>query len=170
VSIVVKELLAQYEFYLGRKYKNPVITADAWHSRTDSLSSVAILIGIIITRFAADLWWMDSVLGAICSLTIFYAAFAIMKSVVTKLLGEEPEQEFIDELSDEIRQIYNDDLKLHHIHLHNYITHKELTFHIKLDKNMTIAEGDAISVVLEDRILERFGMEATIHLEPLAEE
>ncbi|MCL2071368.1 MAG: cation diffusion facilitator family transporter [Oscillospiraceae bacterium] len=170
VSIVVKELLAQYEFYLGRKYNNPVITADAWHSRTDSLSSVVILIGIIITKFAANLWWMDSVLGIVCALMIFYAAYEIMKEVVTKMLGEEPEQSFIDELTDEIKKIYDSDLMLHHIHLHNYVTHKELTLHIMLNKHMTIEEGHDVATVIEDRIQEHFDMTATIHVEPLQEQ
>jgi cation diffusion facilitator family transporter len=167
VSIVIKEGLAQYEFYLGRKYKNPVITADAWHSRTDSIGSVAILIGIIVAKLVPGLWWMDSVLGLVCALIIFYAAFEIMKEVVTKILGEEPKQEFIDELTAEIKQIYNSDLELHHVHLHNYITQKELTFHIMLDENMANKDCHKIATVIEDMISEKFNMFATIHVEPL---
>ena len=167
VSIVIKEALAQYEFYLGRKYKNPVITADAWHSRTDSIGSVAILIGIIVARLVPGLWWMDSVLGLICALVIFYAAFSIMKEVVTKILGEEPNQEFISTLTDEVKKIYKKDMKIHHIHLHNYISHKELTLHIRLDKNMTVEQGHKIASKLEIMIKEKFDMDATIHIEPL---
>jgi len=170
VSIVVKEALAQYEFYLGRKYKNPVITADAWHSRTDSIGSVAILIGIIVAKLVPGLWWMDSVLGAICALIIFYAAFEIMKEVVTKILGEEPKQEFINELTDEIKKIYDSDLELHHVHLHNYITHKELTLHIRLEENMTIKDSHKVATVIENIIQEKFAMIATTHVEPLEPE
>jgi cation diffusion facilitator family transporter len=167
ISIVVKEGLAQYEFYLGRKYNNPVITADAWHSRTDSIGSVAILIGIIASKIWSGLWWMDSVLGIICAAIIFYAAFEIMREVVTKILGEEPKQEFIDKLTDEIKLIYNHDLHLHHIHLHNYITHKELTLHIRLDGNMSIKDGHDITAVIENIIQEKFDMDTTIHIEPI---
>jgi len=167
VSIVIKEALAQYEFHLGRKYKNPVITADAWHSRTDSIGSVAILIGIIIARFIPGLWWMDSVLGIICALIIFYAAFEIMREVVTKILGEEPKQDFIDELTGEVKKIYSKDMKIHHVHLHNYISHKELTLHIRLDKNMTVEQGHKIASKIEQMIKENFEMDATIHIEPL---
>jgi len=169
ISIVVKELLAQFGFYLGRKYKNPVITADAWHSRSDSLSSVVVLIGIIVTVFTGGLWWMDSVLGMLCALAIFFAAFQIMKEVVTKILGEEPCPKFVEELCEAIKQIHDDDLRVHHIHLHNYINHKELTLHIELDKDMTIHEGHDIATVVEDMIEEKFSMSATIRVEPLAE-
>ena len=167
ISIVIKEALAQYEFYLGRKYKNPVITADAWHSRTDSIGSVAILIGIIVARFIPGLWWMDSVLGLICSLIIFYAAFQIMKETITKILGEEPSGEFIDKLTAEAKIIYDKDMKIHHLHLHNYISHKEITLHIRLDGKMTVDESHKIASDIEKMLKEKFEMDATIHIEPL---
>jgi len=166
-SIIVKEFLAQYAFYLGRKYNNPVITADGWHSRSDSLSSIVVLIGIIATKFTTELWWMDSVLGVFCALAIFYAAFVILKEAIAKVLGEDPEQGLIDEINAEIKKIYDKDLKTHHFHLHDYIAHKEMTLHIMLDKNMTITQGHKIATNIEKMILEKFGMQATIHIEPL---
>ena len=167
VSIVVKEVMAQYGFYLGKKYKNPVIIADAWHSRTDSLSSVAILIGIVITMFVDGLWWMDSVLAIICALAIFYAAFEIMKEAVTKILGEKPESDLQERITAEALKIYDNDLKIHHLHLHDYITQKELTLHIKLEEFMSIKDGHEVATVIESMIEEKFGMVATIQVEPL---
>ena len=167
VSILIKEALAQYAFWLGRKHDNPVITADGWHHRTDSLSSVVVLIGIIITKFIDGLWWMDSVLGIFCALAIFYAAYKIMMEAITRILGEEPKQEFIDELTEEVNKFNDKDMKLHHVHIHNYISHKELTLHIRLDKNMTIEAGHDIATGIEKLIKEKYDMDATIHIEPL---
>ena len=167
VSIVIKELLAQYGFYIGRKTNNPVVTADGWHSRSDALSSVVVLAGIVITKFFPGLWWMDSVLGIFCALAIFYAAFQIMKDSITRMLGEEPDAEFIEELDGELDKIYDKDLKLHHLHLHNYISHKELTLHIRLDGTMSVEEGHKIASQIEQMIKQKFDMDATIHIEPL---
>ena len=170
VSIIMKEAMAQYAFYLGRKHNNPVITADGWHHRTDSLSSVIVLAGIAVTMYVEDFWWMDSVLGMICAFAIFYAAFQIMKDAITRILGEQPTQEFINELDNEVKEIYGSDLKFHHFHLHNYVTHKELTLHIRLDKNLSIGEGHYVTDLIEDIIREKFDMESTIHIEPFWEE
>ena len=167
ISIIVKELLAQYGFYIGRKTNNPVVTADGWHSRSDALSSVVVLIGIIVSKFALDLWWMDSVLGMFCALAIFYAAFEIMKESITRILGEEPDAEFIEKLDMELDKLYGSNLSIHHLHLHNYISHKELTLHIRLDKHMTIEDGHEIATVIEEMIEEQFNIAATIHVEPL---
>jgi len=167
IAIIIKELLAQYGFYIGRKTNNPVVTADGWHSRSDALSSVVVLIGIIIARFAPGFWWMDSVLGMFCALAIFYAAFEIMKESITRILGEEPDAEFIEALDIELSRIYEHDMQLHHLHLHNYISHKELSLHIRLDGNMTVEEGHEIASLIEDMIKEKFEIDATIHIEPL---
>jgi cation diffusion facilitator family transporter len=166
VSIGVKEALAQYAFHIGRKTNNAVVTADGWHHRSDSLSSAVVLAGMIVSRFATGLWWMDSVLGIFCALAIFYAAFRIMKEAISKILGEEPEQDLIDKINYEIQQLYGDGLKTHHFHMHNYITQKELTLHIRLDKDMTVEAGHQIASVIENMIREQFGMIATIHTEP----
>jgi cation diffusion facilitator family transporter len=165
-SIVLKELLAQLGFYLGRRFNNPVITADGWHSRSDALSSGVVLVGIIITQFTDALWWMDSVLGIFCAAAIFFAAYQIMKEVIGKLLGEEPDEKFIADLNKAVVQLHNLDLELHHIHLHNYITHKELTLHIRLPGDMTIEQGHDIATEVEKLIAEEFNMEATTHIEP----
>jgi divalent metal cation (Fe/Co/Zn/Cd) transporter len=113
---------------------------------------------------------MDSVLGVLCALAIFYAALQVLRDAVTRILGEEPKQEFIDELDNEAKKLFDYDLKFHHFHLHNYITHKEVTFHMRLGKNLTIENGHDIATVIEGMIRERFNMEATIHVEPLKED
>ena len=167
VSIVVKELLAQYAFYIARKTDNAVVRADGWHHRSDSLSSLVVLIGILISKYLTDFWWMDSVLGIFCALAILYAGIEIMKESITKLLGEEPKHDLIDKITNEVKNIYKDDLQIHHFHLHNYVSQKELTLHIRLDKNMTIRNGHKIATVIEKMIHEKFDMAATIHIEPL---
>jgi cation diffusion facilitator family transporter len=167
VSIIVKELLAQVAFYIGKKTDNVIVKADGWHHRSDALSSIIVLVGILITKFTVDFWWMDSVLGMFCSIAIFYAAFQVMKESVDKILGEEPKQEMIDLINKEIVAIYGTDLNIHHIHLHNYITQKEITFHIRLDKNMSIDDGHKIATTIEEMINEKFEIFATIHIEPM---
>jgi cation diffusion facilitator family transporter len=164
VSILVKELLAQYAFYIGRKTGNSSVKADGWHHRSDALSSVVVLAGIL---FAKQFWWIDSVLGILIALMLFYAAIQILKEAVNKILGEEADQNLLNKLTGEIQSVYYDDLKIHHLHIHNYISHKELTFHIRLNKDLTIEKGHKIATEIEDIIFDKFGMTATIHVEPL---
>jgi len=166
VSILIKELLAQYAFYIGRKTNNTIVKADGWHHRSDSLSSVVVLAGMIASRIAPQFWWMDSVLGIFCALAIFYATYKILKESITKLLGEEPSKDLIDRICLEAEKTCGKDLSIHHCHLHNYVSQRELTLHIMVDKNMTIENGHSIASLLESMIKEQFDIIATIHIEP----
>lgn len=164
ISIVGKEALAQFAFYIGKKTDNLSVKADGWHHRTDALSSVVVLVGII---FSKEFWWIDSVLGFIISLMLFYATFQIAKEAIMKLLGEEPSQELIDQISISVQSLYKEDLQLHHFHLHNYVNHQELTFHMRLDKSLSIENGHKIATDIEALIFQQFGITATAHIEPI---
>ncbi len=163
ISIVVKEALAQYAFYIGRKTDNVSVKADGWHHRTDALSSVVVLIGIL---FASRFWWIDSVLGTIISFILFYATYQIAREAIGKLLGEKPSDELINKIKSSIRDYDVDNLQLHHFHIHNYVGHQELTFHIKIRNDLSIAEGHRIATGIEEIILKEYGIISTIHIEP----
>lgn len=163
-SILVKEALAQYAFYIGRKTENVSVKADGWHHRTDALSSVLVLVGIL---FANQFWWIDSVLGAIISLMLFYATYQIAKEAINKLLGEKPSSELIEKIRKSIQKYDSENIQLHHFHIHNYVGHQELTFHIKLRNDLSIEEGHRIATEIENIIYEEFGIVSTIHVEPI---
>jgi cation diffusion facilitator family transporter len=164
VSIVLKELLAQYAFFLGRKSGSSTVKADGWHHRTDALSSLVILIGILFKDY---FWWIDGALGMIVSLMLMYAAYHILIESVNKILGEDPDEDLIQEIHSLLRTLYDFDLKPHHFHIHNYISSKELTFHIKIDNQLSVEEGHAIATAIEELIDEKLSIKSTIHLEPI---
>jgi len=170
LSIIVKELLAQYAFYIGRKTDNLTIKADGWHHRSDALSSVVVLIGIICALKFPQLWWIDSVLGLIISLMLVYAVYEIAKETVTKLLGESPSKELIEKINSAVSSLNLGDLKLHHFHIHNYVNHQELTMHIRLDGDKSIKEGHRVATAVEKKLNSNFGLHTTVHIEPLMEE
>jgi len=163
VSIVVKELMAQFAFFLGKKSGNSAVKADGWHHRTDALSSLIILIGILVKDY---FWWIDGVLGIAVSLMLMYAAYEILMEAVNKILGEVPGKELIREIESLIRTLYKYELYPHHFHIHNYISSKELTFHIKLENRISVEEGHAIATAIEDLLDEKLALKTTIHVEP----
>jgi len=165
ISITVKELLAQYAFYLARKTGNLSIKADAWHHRSDALSSVLVLVGIF---FAKSFWWIDSLLAGLVALMLLYVTYGIIREAAQKLLGETPDKELIAEITALAKTVYSSaDLRLHHFHLHNYGTQQELTLHIRLNKKLTIQKGHEIATAIEKLIQKKLAMTATIHVEPL---
>jgi len=167
VSIVVKELLAQYAMYAGKKTGSRSLIADAWHHRSDAISSVIILAGILVS---SRYWWVDGVLGLAVSMVLFHATFSILKKSADILIGEEPDSGLLQRLEYLAESIYGSSLHLHHVHIHRYGEHVELTFHIRFPGNMNIRDAHEISTSIENAVLEELGMNATIHYEPLKED
>ncbi len=163
ISIIGKEALAQYAFYLGKKSDSSAIKADGWHHRSDALSSVVILAGIFFSKY---FWWIDSLLGLLVAIFILYAAFDIIKKSINKLLGEKPSPELLENINRVIKKAHHEDIDPHHFHIHNYVTHKEITFHIKLNGNRTIQEAHELTTKIEEFLYRDLGIRATIHIEP----
>lgn len=164
VSIVVKELLAQYSLWGYRKSGSKSLYADAWHHRSDSITSIIILVGILVGK---NLWWMDSVLSILVSLVIFYAAFDVIKSSIEPLIGEYPSEDIIKDINSIANElnINNDNSNLHHFHIHTYGDHTEITFHMRFPKDMTVEEAHNKVSILEKSIRDKMNMESTIHIE-----
>ncbi|MDD5699328.1 MAG: cation diffusion facilitator family transporter [Victivallaceae bacterium] len=163
ITIVVKEAMAQYAFWTGKITGMTALKADAWHHRTDAISSVIILIGIVFGRNA---WWLDSALGIMVAVIIMYAAFGILKSAISPLLGRPPGEELIANVKKVCEKYSGGEIYVHHFHIHDYGNHTELTFHIHLDGEMPLKAAHAITRQIEGELFREFAIEATIHMEP----
>ncbi len=165
ISVVVKEALAQFAFWAGKKEGLKSTIADGWHHRTDAISSVIILIGIFLGK---HFWWIDGVLGLLVSIFIFYTAYVIIKNSANALLGEIPEDELLKKIEHIAREVYPHSLELHHFHVHRYGNHTEMTFHIVLPENMELKEAGRLTRTLFERIHQELDIVATIHIDTIS--
>lgn len=164
VAILSKEFMAQYAFWGARKCNSPVLKADGWHHRTDALSSVIILIGIVVGN---PFWWTDAVLSFIVALMIGWTSYKILSNQITSLLGESPSDELLSAIQETAQNGCKWQLHLHHLKMHNYGNYSELSCHIKLPPQMPLEEAHEICTKVEEKIRKEFGFVATIHPEPL---
>lgn len=164
ISVIVKELMARFAIWGGKKTGSKLLIADGWHHRTDSFSSLVILFGIFLGKFY---WWVDSALGLIMSILIFHTAFEILKGSVSSLIGEKPDKELMDTIVELLKTRINLPIHLHHLHIHSYGDHKEITFHIELSPKMKLKEAHKITDEMESLIRSELKIESTIHIEPL---
>lgn len=162
ISIVTKELMAQFAFWACRKSDNPVLKADGWHHRTDALSSLLILVGIFCSPFVE---WIDGVLGILVSLLIFYASYEILRDSASRLIGEAPDRRLINRINEVVNETVPN-AEPHHFHLHRYGDHIELTFHITMRSDLTLEQAHNQANRIEKELRDRLHIEATIHMEP----
>jgi cation diffusion facilitator family transporter len=163
ISVLAKEGLARYAIVVGKKSGSRSLKADAWHHRSDAISSVVILAGIFLNKY---LWWIDGAMGIVVTLLILHAAYGILKEVFHAFLGEKPDRQILDKINDICTRHYDSAVYPHHIHVHHYGAHTEMTLHIKLDKSLSLEGAHNITSMIEDDIRNELGIEATIHTEP----
>jgi cation diffusion facilitator family transporter len=163
VSVVLKEVLARYAFWVGRKTGFKSIKADGWHHRTDAISSLVILVGILFGRLY---WWVDGVLGIAVSVMILYSGYMIMQEAISSLLGEKADPDFIEKIKKIADSVTEMDIHMHNLRLHDYVNHKELTCHIMLPKEMKLEDAHEIVTMIENGIYKETFIETTIHIDP----
>lgn len=169
VSILVKEILYRYTVRVGRRIDSPSVVANAWHHRSDALSSLGTLLGIGCAFFLGDKWRIaDPIAALIVSVFIFKIAFDLIRTG----LGELLEQSLPEEVEKEILGIVAANPRVREPH--NLRTRRigaaiAIEVHVRMDGKMTVEESHELTVEIERRLRERFG-EGTmiaIHVEPV---
>ncbi len=157
-------MLAQLSFRAARKTGLRSLKADGWHHRSDSISSIIVLVGLIIGN---KIWWIDGVLGIVVSFLILYAAVQIIKENSSAIMGEKPDQKTIDSIYTIVEKNCQREVNLHHLKIHQYGQHKEMTAHIKLRGSLTLDQSHEVATSIEEMILDELGIETTLHVEPI---
>ena len=166
ISVILKEALAQFSFWAGNKIHSQALRADGWHHRSDAIASGLIVIGALA---GSNLWWIDGVMGIFVSGLILYATYGILKGAASSLLGEKIDPLLEYKIKTLIGPIAPDASCLHHVHIHRYGEHIEVSLHIKLPYEMTIKEAHDLATRLEEAIRIEMKVEPTIHIEPRRE-
>lgn len=96
VSIIVKEAMFWYTRHYAKKIDSGALMADAWHHRSDALSSIGALIGIIFARMGYVM--MDSIACLVICVFIVKAAYDIFKDAVDKMVDKSCSTEVEDEI------------------------------------------------------------------------
>ena len=169
LSIAAKEILYRYTVREGRAIDSPSVVANAWHHRSDALSSLGTLVGIGCAYFLGDKWRIaDPIAALIVAVFIFKVAFDLIRTGVSELL----EKSLPEETEREILRIVTLDPAVREPH--NLRTRRigaaiAIEIHIRVDGAMTVARSHALTVGIERRLREHFG-EGTmiaVHVEPL---
>jgi cation diffusion facilitator family transporter len=163
LSALVKEWMARFSQALGKKINSDVLTADAWHHRSDALASIGVGISIIGSSYGFPL--LDPVFGVIVSIIIIYVGISLGKTSAQFLIGKSPDSTLItsvQEIGQQLKGVKN----IHDISLHDYGTNKIITLHAEVDKDLPLEEAHAIADQLELKIRDTMHCSTIIHVEP----
>ena len=171
ISIVLKELLYHYTMYVDKSVDSSALRANAWHHRSDALTSVGTLIGIAGAMFLGPKWRvLDPMAAVFVSVYIIKAACELSKPAFEELL----EISLPVEQKAEIEKIVMTTpgvLMMHNLRTRRIGMNIAVECHIKLNADLTLREAHDIATDVENRLKARYGKGSfiNIHMEPLRE-
>ncbi len=169
VSILSKEWLYRYTIRIGKKLDSHAVIANAWHHRSDAVSSLGTLIGISGAMFLGERWRiLDPIAAIVVSILIIKSGYDIIKPCIGELLDaslpEDDEKEIIS-LVVGVPGI---------ISVHNLRTRRvgnviAIDLHAKMDGNLTLSQAHEKATAAENAIKSIFGSNTiiNIHMEPV---
>lgn len=169
LSIGVKELLYHYTANTGRRLSSQAMIANAWHHRSDALSSVGAAIGIGGAILLGDRWTvLDPLASVVVGLMLVKVAFGLLRTSMGELTEHSLPADTEQTISDIIRS-FPDVAEPHNLRTRQIGNRIAIECHVRMDGHVTLTQAHERATAIERRLKEQFGptTHVTIHMEPL---
>lgn len=167
-SIIIKELLYQYTYYVAKKLDSDMLKANAWHHRSDGLSSIGVAAGIGAAILLGGQWAIiDPIMAILLALYILYIAVKIIYSSTNDLMDASLGPEIHEEIQVSVMEC-GGVLNIHSIRTRKLGSSKAIDAHIMVDSDLTVNEAHVIQKSVEKCLKDRFGPDTyvIIKIEP----
>ena len=169
LSIIVKELMFQYTARNGRRLESSALTANAWHHRSDALSSIGTAIGIGGAVLLGGRW---TVLDPLASIVVGAMLLGVAWKILRPSMGELTDASLPEETETEIMDILCSNpgvTEPHNLRTRRIGNRVAIEAHIRLDGAMSLNEAHERTSEIEKQLKDRFGPETivTLHMEPV---
>lgn len=169
LSIVAKEGLYQYTRLREKTINSPALLANAWHHRSDALTSIATLIGIGGAFILGESWAvLDPLAAAAVSLFIIKAAYGLVKPATDELLEKALPEAMKSEITDIVMSTPGV-MEMHRLRTRRIGSRIAIDAHIKMDGGISLSQAHVIATEAEHRLREKIGHDTivTLHMEPV---
>ena len=167
-SIVAKEGMFRYKLFAGRKLQSLSLIADAWHHRSDALSSLVALVGIAGAIFGGVRWrFLDHLAAFAVAIIIVHVAVKILRESASELMDTMPSEDIIN-------RFRSFALKIEGVRDTEKIVARKsgldllIDIHVEVDKDMTVEESHRVGQRVRDKIMENMPnvKKVLVHIEP----
>ncbi|MBR5038996.1 MAG: cation transporter [Prevotella sp.] len=168
ISIVLKEGVYQYSMVKAKKLNSQAVEANAWHHRSDALSSLGTALGIGGAIFLGQRWTvLDPVASIIVGIFIIKVAIDLLRNGIGDLM----EQSLPEAVEEEILQLVGEVSGVdepHDLRTRRIGNHYAIELHILMDGNLSLCDAHDKASEVEDLLRERYGKDThvAVHVEP----
>jgi len=165
VSIVVKEALYQYTIVVAKKTKSSMLQANAWHHRSDAISSVIALIGVAGSMMGFI--WLDAVAAIGVSIMIAHIGWSLTRSGALELVDTGLDSEKLQEIK-EIITTTDGVVALHELRTRRMGANALMDVHILVNQRISVSEGHHIGEIMRLNLIDKVEeiTEVIVHIDP----
>jgi len=168
ISILVKEILYRYTVISGKRLDSQALVANAWHHRSDAISSLGTTVGIGGAILLGNRW---TVLDPLASIVVGAILVKVSINLLRSSVGELTEHSLSSDVEKEIEAIicsFPDVQEPHNLRTRRIGNRFAIEAHVRMDGNTPLTTAHDRATAIEQRIRERFGSQThvTIHMEP----
>lgn len=165
VSIGIKLYMAVYNRRIGEKMDSTAMKATSVDSISDVAATTAVLISVLINRFAHIN--LDGICGLIVSLFILFTGYKVVKETISPLLGQSPDKEFVKSIYNIVME-HKEIKGIHDLVVHDYGPGRVMiSLHTEIPGDGDIFKIHDLIDRIENELYEKLGCEAVIHMDPI---
>jgi len=167
LAIVIKEILYQYTLRVGRLIKSTVVTANAWHHRSDALSSVAVLIGVAGAQIRPGWHILDSYAALVVTILILKIGLEIIFEAAREFTDTSPGPNVLDKVKECALNV-SGVFEVHDLKVRTSGGLMQMEIHITVDGKQTVNEGHRIAKEVESCLVEDLDnlQQVIVHVDP----
>jgi len=172
VSIILKEYLYQKTIQAGRKHRSNALIANAWHHRSDAMSSVAAFFGIAAASILGRQWIvLDPIAAILVGIFLLVIAYRLFLDNLNELMEASLSKEELTGILEMVREVPGVHYP-HNLRTRKIGRHVAIDMHIKVEAGLSIVEAHTLATNVELKLFGRFGRDSfiSIHVEPLSED
>ncbi len=165
ISVVSKEAIYQYTRNAARRLRSNMLMANAWHSRSDAISSIVVIIGIVGAMMGHA--YLDSVAAIAVAAMIAKIGFELVRDSTKELIDTALEPDVIDSIRQVVLGV--DGVRaLHMLRSRRSGSDALVDLHLQVDPRISVSEGHQIGDTVRRRLLERVDevTDVTVHIDP----
>lgn len=167
ISVIAKEGLYRWTIRIGRRAKSSAVTANAWHHRSDALSSIPVAVAVLATRVNPAWAPLDHVAAVLVAALIIHAAWGIARPAFTQLIDAGATEEKIATIR-RIAEQTPDVREVHQLRTRYIGPGLQVDLHVLVDPDLTVRQGHDIAGIVKRRLLdaEQDVADVLVHTEP----
>jgi cation diffusion facilitator family transporter len=164
-SIIINEWLFWFTLRYARRVRSDMLRANAWHHRSDAVSSIVVLVGVGGT--IAGLPYLDAIAAVLVALMIARIAWQLGSNAIKELVDTGLEATRVAQIKDTIQSVAGV-RDLHMLRTRKHGGHASADVHVLVDPRVSVSEGHMISVLVEKRLKDEIDeiADVTVHIDP----